>query len=112
MQFLNLIKLRGVVGSVRTTQLNDSTLTTIQIATEYGYALPDGTRAIDTDWHQLKVWNGPEIKKGDKVEVAGRLRYVNYMNSVNKHEYKCTDIYVHEITVLPEDDEMLSPQEG
>lgn len=78
MEQLNRIELRGTVGSVYVKTFGNEKVTNFSVATNYSYVSKDGTPVIETTWHRVVAWNCPEIGKGSRVHVLGRLRAVRY----------------------------------
>lgn len=84
MEYLNKVEIVGVVGNVRVQTYDDSRMARMSVATNRAYKSRDGQAVIDTDWHQVIVWEGRNItgldrlERGSKVHVFGRLRYQKY----------------------------------
>lgn len=81
MQQLNRIELRGIVGSVRETQIDNHFIVRMTVATNYLYKTEDYGAVIETTWHQVDMHSDTPlgITKGDSVHVTGRLRKQSYM---------------------------------
>ena len=79
MQQLNRVELRGTIGSTRITEVGDTKLLRMTVATNRAYKAKDGTAVIETTWHMISAFPSEDIvdfktiAKGDKVEVTGRL---------------------------------------
>lgn len=76
---LNRVMLRGIVGSIRISEVGDTRILRITVATNRAYKAKDGTAVIETTWHMVTAFPGPDIadfdtlSKADKVEVTGRI---------------------------------------
>lgn len=77
MEFLNRVQLRGVAGSLSTIEVGHRTQFTLDMVTEYA------KRDIcETTWHRVVGIIDPDtrqaqdIKRGDIVEVEGRIRQI------------------------------------
>lgn len=85
MEQLNRVELRGVVGSLRHQKVGDKTCSHINVATSRAYKDRNGVAVIETTWHQVIAWEGPNtedvarIEKGSKVYVLGRIRNARYV---------------------------------
>lgn len=98
---LNRIELRGVVGSARTTKVGDSEITRFSVATDYFFKNKGGEAVVETTWHSVTAWDKglSELKRGDKVEVVGRIRNTRYMDSEGM-ERTSTEVIANEVKVL------------
>jgi Single-stranded DNA-binding protein len=71
--------LRGIVGSTRITGVGDTKILRMTVATNRAFKAKDGTAVIETTWHMVTAFPGPDIaeldslSKADKVEVTGRI---------------------------------------
>lgn len=94
MEQLNRIELRGIVGSVRESKVGDRILVQLTVATNFMYKNKDGLPVIETTWHQVEKFfdRSPEIKKGGKVYVLGRLKAQRY---TREDGVEMTSHYVH-----------------
>ena len=81
---LNRAVIRGIVGSVRITEVGDTKMARMAVATNYAYRAKDGTCVLETSWHCIVLFEGhgitglDKISKGDKVHVEGRIRNQRY----------------------------------
>lgn len=106
MEQLNQVILRGVVGQVRVSEINDDKCVRITMATNYAYKAIDGTPVIETTWHNVVAWGSKpktadalDVMKGDRIEVKGRIRVQRYTN-VSGEEKLTHDIFASEVTIL------------
>ena len=98
---LNRVELRGVVGSARTMKVSESELTRFSVATDYFFKNKDGEAVVETTWHSVMAWDKglSELKRGDKVEVVGRIRNTRYTDSEGM-ERTSTEVVASEVKVL------------
>lgn len=98
---LNRIELRGVVGNARTTKVGDSEITRFSVATDYFFKNKSGEAVVETTWHSVSAWDKglSELKRGDKVEVVGRIRNTRYTDSEGM-ERTSTEVIASEVKVL------------
>jgi single-strand DNA-binding protein len=81
---------------------NGSAVVTVSIATTYAYKDQTGASHEETEWHRLKFIGriaevaGEYLKKGSKIYVEGRIRYVSFTGSDGK-DVKFTEILVNEL---------------
>ena len=86
MEFLNKIQVRGIVGRVGTDRFGDTSVTCFSVITQHTTTEKDGTPAVEVIWLNVSAWGdiAPKgIKKGDWVEVEGRLRLNKYTDKDN-----------------------------
>ena len=98
---LNRVELRGVVGSARTMKVSESEITRFSVATDYFFKNKDGEAVVETTWHSVMAWDKglSELKRGDKVEVVGRIRNTRYTDSEGM-ERTSTEVVASEVKVL------------
>ena len=99
MEQLNKVELCGIVGSVRFTTVCNKRMATFSLATNYMYKDSQGCPVIETTWHQIKAWDCPEITKGSKVHVLGRLHQMRYADS-NGVEHSSMIIIANKVEIL------------
>ena len=117
MEFMNKIRLRGVVGKADiTTFSNNSQVCNFSVVTEYSTVDREGNSAIETTWFNVSVWNGKggftelyDIQKGVWVEVEGRMRSRKYTTQTGE-ERSTSEVIARSVKVLPREDENLNPQ--
>lgn len=94
---LNRIEICGCVGSVKTQKVEDRTLASITVATNFAYKGIDGTPIIETTWHMVRAWKGPRIDesiltslgRGDQVRIIGRIRNQRYASEDGTERTTC-----------------------
>lgn len=79
MEQLNRIELRGLVGSVNVQTYPQGKVAHFTLATSQAYHDRNGGAVIDTQWHNVTLWDGKGvdldcIQKGSKIYVVGRLK--------------------------------------
>ena len=90
MEHLNKIELMGTVGSVYVKDFGNAKVTNFSVATSYSFTGKDGTPVIETTWHRVVSWDCPEISKGSRVHLLGRLRARRFTdaNGVQQYAYE------------------------
>lgn len=107
MEQLNKVQLRGIIGSVKTINVGDRKCAKITVATNYAYRGQDGYCVIETTWSNVVAWHGKDIsdldslKKGDAVELIGRLKNQRY-TSADGTEHSIVEILAHTVRVITE----------
>lgn len=107
MEQLNKVNLRGIVGSVKTFNVGDRKCAKITVATNLAYRGQDGYAVIETTWNNITAWEGKSIhdleslKKGDAVEIIGRLKNQRYTSS-DGTEHSNVKILAHTVRVITE----------
>ena len=105
MEQLNAVTLRGIIGSVRVTDIQDRKVAHFTVATNYAFKTKDGMVEIEIQWHNVSAWEGNKIadltalQKGQSVEVQGRIRNQRYTASDGTERY-CTEILAREVKIL------------
>ena len=86
MECLNKVELIGTVGSVN--KMNVCGINHCRFSVETNYAYKGATTpVIETTWTQVVVFEGgavkelPNLEKGDKVHVVGRLRSARFTDA-------------------------------
>ena len=108
MEQLNRIEIRGNVGNVRLQAVGDNTLAHFTVATNFAYKDKDSTAVIDTDWHNVTVWQDRckldlgTLKKGSRVYVCGRLRMQKYLDQDEK-ERTGYEIIARTVSLIDDD---------
>ena len=107
MEQLNKVQLRGYIGSIRVQTVGCSKVARFTVATNYGYRSQDGYAVIETTWHNVTAWEGNTIhdldslKKGDAVDVIGRLKNQRY-TSADGTERSSVEILASSLMVITE----------
>lgn len=107
MEFLNRIEVKGVIGSSRTTTLNNTQTVSFSLATDYCYKTEDGTVIVETSWFSVRGFKGrgisqetiDSISRGLNVLVIGRIRQQRYVDG-NGSEQIRDEIIAQEITII------------
>jgi single-strand DNA-binding protein len=97
---INIVTLKGNLGNdpeFKITQVGKE-MATFSLATSYSWKDSEGEWHTHVDWHRVTVFNEPTVKwmkgvlrKGDVVDVVGRLMYKKW---VDKHGQKRMDATV------------------
>jgi len=105
-QQLNSVTLRGIVGNVRVSNMADTRIVNMTVATNYAYkSQVVQSVIIETTWHHvvgfektLKI-DLDKLSKGDKVEIKGRIRNQRYTGE-DGVERAMSEIMASQITRL------------
>lgn len=94
MEQLNRIQLRGIIGSLRITEVQGKKIARISVATNYCFRDAEGVAVIETTWHNVTAWEkGPyvtdfdKLEKGKAVFVEGRLVTQRYTGADGEARY-------------------------
>lgn len=81
--YINEIHIRGIVTSIKRSQLGNTTATRIAVVTNRDYTATDGTVIIESTFFSVSVFktNTDLLDKGKTVDVRGRLRAVRYTDA-------------------------------
>lgn len=115
MEFLDQIQITGIVGSKRTSEIDNTSITNFSVAVEYGLEYKDGTHIIETQWFNIKAWkkegttDAENLKKGDCVSVLGRVRTYCFTDA-NGNTRNGFEIIARTVKLLPEETGKLKPQ--
>jgi single-strand DNA-binding protein len=116
MEFLNRIKLRGVVGRADVSAFNGAHVCNFSVVTEYSTRDREGNSAVEVTWFNVAAWEGRDvvedlygIQKGVWVEVTGRIRVRRYTTQENE-ERTALDVVARKVVVLPREDVSMQPQ--
>lgn len=107
MEQLNQIHLRGYIGSVKVQNVGCSKVARFTVATNYAYRGQDGYCVIETTWHNVTAWEGNTIhdldslKKGDAVEIIGRLKQTRFTGA-DGTEHSIVEILASSLKVITE----------
>ena len=107
MEFLNRIEVKGVVGSSRTTTLDNIQTVNFSLATEYCYTDKAGMGVVETTWFTVRGFRGEGISqetidnlnRGGNVLVIGRIRQQRYVDG-NGSEQVRSEIIAQEIRII------------
>ena len=84
MSDINKVIIRGrAAANADWKDLPNTTLVTLRVGTSDDYTDRDGRKVERTDWHMVACWGkmadqARDIRKGDRVEVEGKLRTRSY----------------------------------
>lgn len=117
MEFKNRIELRGVVGKADVNTVNGSRVCNFSVVTEYNAGRDKETNGSvnETHWFNVVAWDGrnslplEQIRKGEWVEVIGRLRTRHYRNQ-NEEERYITEVVARSVKLVPKEEERIQPQ--
>lgn len=106
---LNRVELRGNVGSEPkiTTLESGATVVRFSLATHETFKGRDGNFKEETTWHSIVAWASKSmpdltnLRKGDFLEIVGRIRYYKYRSKEGGDEKFATEIVAQKIA-LPE----------
>lgn len=76
---INKVELTGIVGRVEICNVGDRKCARLSVATDYAYRNRQGEAVVETTWHNVVAFEGPQIDidhllKGDAVVISGRIR--------------------------------------
>ena len=115
MNFINKVELQGTIGRVSTTNIADKLCTRFSMATNYCYKDRDGNAVRETTWHNVVAFAGentgdaPNLNKGDKVLVKGRIQNRNYITESGEPK-QITEILANEVRVIKNDQFVINPE--
>jgi len=102
--YLNKIMLIGNVGAtVRTTKVNNSTVTNFSVATSHGIKREDEWENITT-WHNIVAWNLSSyildnLQTGVRVYVEGRLMKRQYETESGEKK-EAVEVFAEKVIVF------------
>ena len=116
MEFLNQIKLRGVVGRSEISTFQSGQVCNFSVVTDYSTMDREHNPVIESTWFNVSCWGGREgvpdlyaIQKGNWVQVIGRLRMRRYTTQENE-EKTIYDVLARKVDLLPREDTLMQPQ--
>ena len=104
MEQINKVHLRGCIGSIKVQTVGCSKVARFSVATNYAYKDAQGYCVIETTWSNVAAQNITcldSLKKGDAVEVIGRLKNQRYTDS-NGNEHSAYEIAASKLNLLDE----------
>ena len=105
MEQLNLVTLRGIIGSVRVQDIQERKVANFTVATNFAFKGRDGEAIIETTWHSCIAFEGGHVSgidrivKGTAVHLTGRIRCYRFID-VNNTERTGNEIVVNTLEVL------------
>ena len=107
MEFINTIKLQGVVGASQISPVNGMKVARFSLMTEYTSNSKDGCMMVESTWFSVTAWEGNKITdldkigRGSKVHVIGRVRVRRFMDE-NGHDRQCWEVMASELNIVEE----------
>lgn len=104
-QQLNRIQLRGIVGSIKVSDISGTKVARITLATNYAYRSQDGCAVIETTWHNITAWEKPtfpaleSICKGDNLYIEGRIKNQRYTRADGTEVYS-TEVIATSLSII------------
>lgn len=94
MESLNRIELRGNIGNIRFPQNGSTSMVNLYVATTFYFPIKDnpGMAKMETTWFSVLAFQsdkGPkltDLKKGQTINVVGRMRQRTYVNSAGEEK--------------------------
>ena len=108
MEQLNRIELRGHIGNIRIFPVGDAKVARFSLATNATFRNQSGGIVIETTWHNVSAWEGPDcrnidqLRKGDALYVQGRIRNQRYTAS-DGTERTLYEVLAAKLEVLPKE---------
>lgn len=105
MEQLNRIEIRGVVGNVKLSIINEKQMARFSVVTNYAYKDKEGAPIIESTWHNVVAFEGrtlrdlDKIEKGSRIQVIGRLRINKYVGA-DGLERSITEILAQRIAIM------------
>lgn len=93
MEQLNRIELQGRVGSSHVIDVGGAKVAHVSLCTNHVFEMGAGAKSIETTWHNVTVWddrmsgNLEDIRKGDCLNVVGRVKRLAYTGSDGVERY-------------------------
>ncbi|MBR0298035.1 MAG: single-stranded DNA-binding protein [Bacteroidales bacterium] len=109
MEQFNRIEVQGLVGNVRITNFEESTIANISVATNYIYKGRDGQGVVETMWFTViaregkSIENAASIKKGNAVHAVGRMRTRTFTDS-NGNEKEALEIIATKVEKVDQEE--------
>lgn len=107
MEYINKVELRGIVGTVRKSDIGEHTLTKMSVCTNHVYLNSSGSTVVESTWHYVTAWNLNKeviehLDAGSKVHIKGRLTNNRYTTS-DGEERTTISIIAHLVEVLSDE---------
>lgn len=107
MEELNRIELQGRIGNIKVYEVGNTKTARLSLATHQMFDANDGTKVIDTTWHDVSVWQDnikddlESIKKCDILHVIGRVRRQRYIGANGEERYSY-EVVAHRAEIIKE----------
>ena len=104
-EFINKVEIKGFVNSVRVYSVGEGKVARMSVGTQSSHSNRDGEMFIDTAWHNVTAWNGPEIAdidsiaKNQWIHLYGHLRIQRYIDT-NQVERAVTEIVADKLEII------------
>lgn len=116
MEFINEIRLRGVVGRAEVNTFNGKQVCKFSVVTDYSTVDREGNSAIESTWFNVSAWSGRNtiidlysIQKGSWIEVIGRYRIRKYIGADNE-ERTTSEVLAHTVKLVQKEGERMQAQ--
>lgn len=109
MEQFNRIEVQGLVGNVRITNFEESTIANISVATNYIYKGREGQGVVETMWFTViaregkSIENAASFKKGNAVHAVGRMRTRTFTDS-NGNEKEALEIIATKVEKVDQEE--------
>lgn len=104
MESLNRVELIGNIGQVRVSEVGNTRLARISLATNCAYKQTD-SMVVETTWHNLTIFQTEKnvdlslLEKGKALRILGRIRNQRFIGSDGMDHY-LTEIIVSESSLI------------
>ncbi len=105
MEFINTIKLQGLVGASQISSVNGMKVARFSLMTEYTSNSKDGCMMVESTWFSVTAWEGNKITdldkigRGSKVHVIGRVRVRRYVDAEGC-DRQCWEVVANELKIM------------
>jgi len=117
MEFLNKVQIRGVVGRNNVITIADRRHFNMSVITQYSYKSKNNEPILESTWFLVVGFESPNteaainLKKGDAVEVTGRLRIrMHTVSNTDVEPRRVVEVVAQEVKRL--DEGVSLPQTG
>lgn len=107
MSHRNLVLLVGNVGAApELRRAGETAVVSLSLATTAVWKDAAGEKRERTEWHRVTFWGrlaenvSQYVRKGDRLDVAGEIRYTKWTDKDGQERYS-TDIHAHECIFPP-----------
>lgn len=105
LEMINRVELLGIVGSAKTSVIDNKKITKFSLVTNRCYRNREGCPLIETQWHNCmaiesdKVSDLEKIQKGATVHLFGRIRTQKYATNTGEEKISF-EIFVNKLDVV------------